>query len=391
MNTKALGGILLLIGTSIGAGMLALPLVLAKVGFIYSICLLCLCWLVMYLGASYMLEVNLDFAPGSHLVSMAKTRLGFGGQMLAWISCLCLLYSLLAGYIAGGSDVLKNITSKWGITLSNNISAISFTLILGLIVYAGIRTVDYINRFLMAGKLGIFILVIVFLTPNIHTNNLPNNDLTPVSSCLMILITSFGFASIVPSLYYYFRDDVVTLKKVLLFGSLIPLFIYILWITVMMGVLPTEGTHSLAVISKSSHPLGSLIDGLQEELHIKWIENLFTLFTVICLLTAFLGVALGLFDFLKDGCKLQKKGFGGAILFALTFLPPMLIVLINPGVYIQALKYAGIFCVFLLLILPSLMLLRSTKKTYNAVIGGRIGALFVLIFAGFLLFTSFAL
>ncbi|OGV28123.1 MAG: tryptophan/tyrosine permease [Legionellales bacterium RIFCSPHIGHO2_12_FULL_37_14] len=386
MISKAIGGGLLLVGTSIGAGMLALPLVLAKVGFLYSLILLCLCWLIMYLGARYILEVNASFAPGSHLVSMAKARLGLPGQILAWISCLCLLYSLLAGYIAGGSDVSKNILHNFGVNLSDNFCTIGFTLTLGLIVYAGIKVVDYVNRVLMFGKLGIFIVVSLLLFPSIKTPNLAFGSFAEVSSCLMILITSFGFASIVPSLYYYFNNEVNTLRKVLFWGSLVPLVAYVVWLLVMMGALPKNGVHSLGAISLSTHPLGGLINSLQQELGIGFIEKFFTLFTVICLLTAFLGVALGLFDFLKDGCKLQKSGIQGLVLFSLTFFPPMLVVLFNPGIYIHALSYAGRCCVLLLLILPSLMLLRSPQKTYSRVVGGRVGAALVFVIAVILLF-----
>lgn len=40
---------------------------------------------------------------------------------------------------------------------------------------------------------------------------------------------------------------------------------------------------------------------------------------------------------------------------ALTFLPPLAVVLLNPGIYLHALSYAGICCVILLLLLPAVM------------------------------------
>ena len=79
------------------------------------------------------------------------------------------------------------------------------------------------------------------------------------------------------------------------------------------------------------------------------------------MVTAFLGVSLGLFDFLADGLKLQKTGSQGKYTLALTFLPPLAVVLFNPGIYLQALSYAGVCCVILLLLLPAIMSWRGRK------------------------------
>lgn len=84
------------------------------------------------------------------------------------------------------------------------------------------------------------------------------------------------------------------------------------------------------------------------------------------MLTAFLGVSLGLFDFLADGLKLEKSGNQGKYTLALTFLPPLAVVLLNPGIYLHALSYAGICCVILLLLLPSIMAWRGRKVSLVA-------------------------
>lgn len=73
------------------------------------------------------------------------------------------------------------------------------------------------------------------------------------------------------------------------------------------------------------------------------------------MLTAFFGVSLGLFDFLADGLNLRKNGSQGKCTLALTFLPPLAVVLIKPCIYLQALGYAGGCCVVLLLLLPAIM------------------------------------
>jgi tyrosine-specific transport protein len=109
------------------------------------------------------------------------------------------------------------------------------------------------------------------------------------------------------------------------------------------------------------------------------------------MLTAFLGVSLGLFDFLADGLKLHKTGYHGKILVLITFLPPLLVVLLYPGIYLQALNYAGFCCVILLLLLPSLMAWKDRENDPDSkikpMIPGKNVSLLVLIIIALLLLT----
>lgn len=360
-KSKFLGGILLIVGTSIGGGMLALPVSTAAVGFSNSIFFLILCWLVMTLGAFLILEVNLRLPAGSNMVSMAKATLGLPGQLIAWVTYLFLLYTLLAAYISGGSDVLDSILRKTHVMIPPWCTSLIFTFIFSMVVYGGIRAVDYVNRGLMFGKLGVYLLLVLIISPHISMATLDGGTITAITGSLMILITSFGFASIVPSLRDYFQDDTRTLRKVILFGSLIPLVCYILWDAVIMGVVSRQGNEGLLALMSSDHATSGLTEALSHAIHSQLITGFFGFFTSICMITAFLGVSIGLFDFLADGLSLQKSGLQGKGTLTLTFLPPLLLVLVKPGIYLHALSYAGICCVILLLLLPSLMTWRARK------------------------------
>ena len=355
-NSKFIGGLLLIVGTSIGGGMLALPLSTAEVGFTNSIFFLILCWLVMTVGALLILEVNLRLPPGSSMISMAKSTLGLPGQIIAWITYLLLFYTLLAGYISGGSDVLNGILKSAHLELPSWITSVSFTLLLGLIVYGGIRSVDYVNRGLMFGKLGVYLLLVILISPHVDTSTLSGGSVKAISGSLMVLITSFGFANIVPSLREYFHDDIPSLRKVIFFGSMIPLSCYILWDAVIMGVVERDGLIGLA---SNNHAISGLINALSGAIKSSWITGFFSFFTSICMITAFLGVSIGLFDFLADGLTLKKSGLQGKSTLALTFIPPLALVLFNPGIYLKALSYAGFCCVVLLLLLPTVMAWRA--------------------------------
>ena len=109
MIYKFIGAMLLVVGTSIGAAMLALPTVVAGSGFVNSLGWFFLCWSCMTFGAFYILEVNLLHPEDSNLISMAKNTLGRGFGILTWVIYLLLLYTLLSAYISAISDILFDI------------------------------------------------------------------------------------------------------------------------------------------------------------------------------------------------------------------------------------------------------------------------------------------
>jgi tyrosine-specific transport protein len=361
MDFKLLGSILLIVGTSIGAGMLALPIATAQLGFVWSLVLLFACWFVMTAGAFLLLEVNLWLPTNSNLISMAKATIGPVGQIIAWASFLLLLYSLLCAYIAGGSDLFHHLLLTKAINVPVWVSSILFTLIFGFVVFLGIRAVDYVNRGLMFVKFGAYFLLIALLTPFISTVKLDAGHFGAITSAVAITvtITSFGYAAIVPSLRIYFAGDIHKLKKAILIGSLIPLLCYIAWDAAIMGVIPLDGNQGLIAIFKSNSSTSDLVNTLGTTANSNFVSFFSKLFTSVCVLTSFLGVALCLTDFWADGLKLEKQGSDHLIIHAITFLPPLIVVLFFPNAFIKALEYAGIYCVVLLILLPAWMAWRG--------------------------------
>ena len=198
----------------------------------------------------------------------------------------------------------------------------------------------------------------------------------------MITITSFGFASIVPSLRIYFASDVHKLKQSLWLGSLIPLMCYVAWILAVKGVLPLT---NLMSILHSEHSTSDLILALNQASSSSGVSWLTNFFTSICVLTSFLAVSLGLVDFLIDGLRQQREGISYFMMCLLAFVPPTLIVLFWPHIFITALTHAGLYCIVLLVMLPAWMVLagreQHTKETHFIAFGGRWLPVIFLIFS----------
>ena len=361
MNFKLIGCVLLIIGTCIGAGMLALPLATASLGFAGATLMFLACWLVMTLSGFLILEVNLWFKANSHLVSMAKATLGPWGQLVTWLTYLLLFYSLLSDYIAGGSDLFRYVLELAGVSLSPFLSATFFTILFGIIVLFGIRSVDIVNRGLMTVKLLAYLCVVLLLTPYIKPNYLLTGDIKQLSSlgALTVTITSFGFANVIPSFRAYFAGDVVQLRRAIFFGSFIQLLCYLAWVVVVMGVIPLNGEHGLLAIMQSENSTSDLAVNLTQVAQSAGIQFAIRLFTSICVVTSFLGVSIALVDFLADWLRLEKQSMSGIFVYVLAFVPPYLIALLYPHAFIQALEYAGIYCLILLVLLPALMAWRG--------------------------------
>ncbi len=395
MDFKLMGSILLIAGNAIGAGMLALPIATSQLGFPGALLLLFAGWFVMTVGALILLEVNLWLPANSNIISMAKATLGPFGQIIAWLSYFLLLYSLLCAYIAGGSDLFHNLLFMRGIRVAPSYTALLFTLLFGLIVYCGIRAVDYANRVLMFCKLGAYFLLVVLLLPVISAAKLASGSLLHITSsaALTVTMTSFGFAAIVPSLRVYFGGDTAKLKKAIIIGSLLPLICYILWDLVIMGVIPLHGDHGLLRMLHSKTSTSDLVNTLSATTTEKAVTVFIKLFTSICVLTSFLGVALSLADFLADGLQLEKRGLQNVWIHLLTFLPPLVVVLFYPDAFIKALEYAGIYCVTLLVLLPAWMAWRGRyhrkMRSVFQVSGGKSLLLFLIVASLFVIVKGF--
>lgn len=356
MKRKIIGSILMLLGTCIGAGMLAIPVASAHEALSMNVLLLIGAWLIMTIGAFAILEVNLWHAPGSNLVSMAQSTLGAWGKIVTWLVYLLLMYSLICAYLSGASDIVGALLSYINIHVPSWGATIIALIILSSIVIRGVGAVDVTTRGLMSIKLISFIIIIAAIMPHLQLNFLEQGDFGFHNSAFLVMFTSFGYASSIPTIREYLGSDRKTLKWIVLAGSTLPLLVFLLWIFAIQGLIPRVGETGLVSILQSGNTNSLLMRSISELLQTPWIGNVAKLFISICAVTSFLGVSIGLTDFIADGLHRTKKGFDGVIVHVLTFLPPLIIVLVSPKIFVQALAYAGIWCIVLLIILPLLML-----------------------------------
>ena len=315
-------------------------------------------WLYMTFTALLMLEANLWMEEHTNLITMAKRTLGNGGKIISWIIYLFLLYTLTTAYLAGGGPIfLEAVESVTGWAPPAWLTPFPLLIIFGFFVYQGARSVDYVNRVLMAGLAVSYLLMVFFLTPHVEPSLLKHADWGYLWIAVSIVSTSFGFHIIIPTLTDYLHRDVKQLRKVLIIGSLIPLIVYVTWELLTLGIIPLQGTHGLSEGYQKGLDGATLLGNYLRNSDLSLLARFFSLFAII---TSFLGVSLSLRDFLADGLKIEKTAKGRSLLYLLTFAPPLLITLYDPRAFLDALEYAGAFGVVTLLgLLPVLMVWRG--------------------------------
>lgn len=373
---KILGGILLVAGTTIGGGMLSLPITTAKSGFLYSTPLFVACWALMTFTAFLTLEVNLCFPRNSHMISMAKSTLGKPGVFITWTAYLLLLYSVVAAYIAGGQDVFRGLLQSLGIHVPRALCSIAFVIIFGSVVTRGVRQVDIVNRILMIFKLGAIFVLIFLIGKHANKTNFSQGHIRFVLSSVSIAILSFSFSPLIPTLRAYFNDNVSQLRWVILVGTVLPLLCYIGWNAAIFGSVPVNGDYGLKRLIIHSQPITGLLESVHHYVPNGSIAFIAKIFTSICILTAFVSVALSLSDYLADGFKITKEGWGKVFVLSMTFMPPLLIAIFYPRAFILFLSFAGLLCTLMFVLMPSLMAWvcryrRNMIMSYQ-VIGGRV-------------------
>ena len=278
MTTRAkfIGSLFILMGTAIGAGMLALPLISAHLGFVHAAWLLVAIWATMTASALLVLEVNLAFLPYKNSFStMASETLGPAGKIISWVTCLVLLYALTSAYIAGNTSLLDELTKNlFKITIPSWLNAVIFTVVFGGAVYWSTQAVDILNRLLMSFKGIMLVIMLALLMP--HVNFVRLLAYQPDSHYLWfaapIFLTSFGFHTVIPSLSNYLDRDAKALRNIILIGATVPLLIYILWLICALGIVPVFGPHSFTQLEIAHGSVGQFVTSLDDILHNRWIS-----------------------------------------------------------------------------------------------------------------------
>lgn len=353
MTNFKLGPLSLVAGTCIGAGMLALPIATAPLGLFRATFLLILACLFMLYTGFLVAEVNHCLPEGTSYISMARRTLGRQGELFSWVVFLLLLYSLMAAYITGGGALVSGAwQAHFGVSPHTWMADLPWVLAFAIVIFVGRRFTDIVNRLLVLGHLIAYVLLIICVIPHLHFVYYHEGSWQGWLAALPILLASFGYHIVIPSVRMMVHHKEALVRNALWLGSLSALIVYVLWVFAVQGAVPHA---SLMSILAAGQTTAMLVDALTKSTGSALLGFAVEFFVLFGIATSFMGVSLGLYDFLMDGMKLEGKIRHRLSVALLTFLPGLIFALCYPHGFLLALGYAGVFVAILHGILPAAM------------------------------------
>ncbi|CAI2022023.1 Tryptophan permease [Serratia fonticola] len=382
---SVLGGAMIIAGTAVGAGMFSIPIVTSGVWFSGSVALLIYTWFCMLISGLMILEATMNYPAGASFHTVVKDLLGKGWNTLNSLSITFVLYILTYAYIsAGGSIIAHTLEGVFG--ANQTLSGLVFAIVVAFIVWLSTRAVDRLSTILIGGMVITFVLSVGDMFTHVQPAVLFNqggsdaNYLPYALAALPYLLTSFGYHGNVPGLVKYYQKDSGAVVRSLVYGTLLALAIYILWQYVIQGNIARD---AFKLVIAEGGNIGSLLKQMGNVSSSYAVGQLLNAFSYMALASSFLGVSLGLFDFLADFFKFKDNQAGRTKSALVTFVPPTLAALLFPNGFLYAIGFAGLAATIWAVIVPAMMARASRRRfpqaSYRAP-GGQGMILFIILF-----------
>ena len=348
---KQMTSILLVSGTCIGAGMLALPMTLAKLGIIPSLVIMFATWFLTYYPSLVSIELNLHSERGLSLGLLGRKFSGKIAEIVGNVSVKILSYALLSAYIYGGSSIIQKLI---GIELSAFAmhTILSTAIIIALLCPT--RIVSKLNNVAFISFLGLFLILIAKIVNCIDYSYVPWSvapNFSNISAIATIVFTSFGYQVIFHSLRDYCGKDVKMLKRAFFYGSLIPMIVYMIWTCGVLCVVYKSNYEFFGLMLNGKVEVGDLIQELSIGFQFSRLPVIIWWLSICTILTSIIGVGIGLTEsytlWLQH--KLKRPRFIAA---GVTIVPAYVISTIVPNAFIKTLSFAGAILVVIAILLP---------------------------------------
>lgn len=359
------GGVMIIGGTIIGAGMFSLPVVMSGAWFFWSMAALIFTWFCMLHSGLMILEANLNYRIGSSFDTVTKDLLGQGWNVINGLSIAFVLYILTYAYISASGSIIHHTLQQTGIDLSARMGGLLFALFVAFIVWLSTRAVSRMTAIVLGAKIITFFMTFGGLVWHIEPATLLNTEAVNPSYLPYLLMTlpfclaSFGYHGNVPSLMKYYGKNPRLISRCLLGGTLMALVLYTIWLLGSMGNIPRAAFIDIAARGGN---IDVLVEALSGVLNSRALDLLLLIFSNFAVASSFLGVTLGLFDYLADLFGFDDSRLGRLKTALITFTPPVVGGFVWPDGFLYAIGYAGLAATIWAAIVPALLARASRKK-----------------------------
>jgi len=311
-----------LVGTVIGAGVLGIPYVVAKSGFLTAIVDLVLIGLLILMANLFMGEVVLRTKGNHQLTGYAEKYLGRWGKFFMLLSMIIVIYGAITAYTMGSGLALNALFPQ----ISPLIFSLIFFTICSTIVFIGLKVIKKAESTVMLAIIAIIaiIAILAFINPQFNLQNLAEFNLTKIAIPFGVILFAFVGGAAIPEMKEVLVNNRKLMKKAIIFGSLIPLVLYFIFALVVVGISGTATTE-IATIG-----LGVFLG--QKAL------ILGNLFALAAMFTSFLTLGLALKEVYHYDYNVNRT-----YAWALTCIIPLIIFLSNLAGFVKILGIAGSF------------------------------------------------
>lgn len=381
-----LGSTALVAGTTVGAGILALPAVTLPSGVIPSTVLLIAVWLYALVSGLLIAEVSLSAMrslgrESLGLLPMIESTLGLAGARIAGGAYLFLHYALLVAYIAQGGEILvsaaeqlfdvQNVPAWVGTT--------SFTLVFGGIMYFGReRLVEKLNSAFVAIVIASFLGLLLFGFGQVKGSGLLFQNWSALPNAVPVMLVALFYHNVIPVVALQLEGDARLIRSSIFVGSAIPLIMFLAWNAVVLGSVSPALVQGVSNGRTVFDPLQILRDNGTGE----WLGVLVSVFSEFAIVTSFIGFVYGLLDLFKSISFVAPNELSLRKAYSLILFPPMSMSALNPSIFFTAIDYAGTFSISVLGgIIPALMSWkqRQSNSEHQPLVGGGKVTLIVMI------------
>jgi tyrosine-specific transport protein len=375
--------VLLITGTTVGAGMLGLPIKTGLSGLLPSLIgMIVVCGLMLVTAWILARKIIESEHTTSDLPTLFQQELGAPGKWLSIIGYLTIFYGLLVAYLSGASSILVNLIQ---LPLSRQAWIITFFIMATGVIMFGLDLVRKGNVAIMT-VLGVsFVCLLIKTGQNLNPQHLSYTDWHFVPSALPIIVCAFAFHGIIPSVCRSLKWQTRACWQALFIGTLLALVLNVLWMLAVIGALPLTGQGQENILAAFHKNLPATVP-LSMALHSKVITTAGMFFSLAAIITSYFGVGIAFMGFFRDLISSYGKKSNRFKEALLTFGPPFIVALVYPNLFLKALDMVGGIGVLLVFgCLPGLMVIKSKRKQ---AIWQRFGGYAMLCLFGLLIFLE---
>lgn len=317
INKELLYSTFTFLGLIIGAGIFAIPYVVAKAGFLTGVIDLVLLTIILIYVCLCLGEIVLRTKGKHQLTGLAEKYLGKEGKQIMFIAIIVSSYSALTAYTIGTGAALNSLFN-WNQTYWS----ILFLIIVSTILLFKLKVFETFENIFTPIKLIIILIIIALAFSTIKTNNLTGFNLNLIYIPYGVLLFALTGFSVIPEMAREIKNK-ATLKKSIILGISIAAIIYLLYALVVVGNL-----------GKNTTELSTIALGQQLGKSMLVLANLFAL---IAMATAFVAVGFAL----KENYILDNK-LNKTLSWLLVIAPLFILTLIGKFSFVKVIEVGGI-------------------------------------------------